>query len=276
MQSSWRKVLDAEANLKNIILTTPHIGIILGSGLGALTEEIEEQVVINYRDIPHFPQATVAGHEGQLVFGKLHDKNVLAMKGRLHYYEGHTMADITFPVRVMQKLGISDLIVTNAAGGINKEFTPGDLMLITDHINLMGDNPLRGQNIDQFGERFPDMSNAYHDKLRSYALKAAESKGIKLCQGVYAAVSGPSYETPAEIRYLRTIGADAVGMSTVPEVIVGNHAGMRVVGISCITNMAAGILPRKLDHTEVIEVANKVKDSFVGLVTQLVKEIEVS
>ncbi|WP_227766066.1 purine-nucleoside phosphorylase [Zhaonella formicivorans] len=251
----------------------PRVGLILGSGLGSLAEEITAKKVVPYKDIPHFPVSTVEGHAGQLVFGMLGKAPVMACQGRFHYYEGYTLSEVTYSVRVMQQLGIKILIVTNAAGGINKSFKPGDLMLISDHINLMGDNPLRGKNNPEMGPRFPDMSEAYSQKLGLLAQSAAAELGINLQTGVYAGVFGPSYETPAEIRYLRTIGADAVGMSTVPEVIVANHGGMEVLGISCITNMAAGVLDRKLNHDEVIETAEKVRVKFSGLIKRILDTI---
>jgi purine-nucleoside phosphorylase len=251
----------------------PRVGLILGSGLGSLAEEITAKIVVPYKDIPHFPVSTVEGHAGQLVFGMLGKAPVMACQGRFHYYEGYTLSEVTYSVRVMQQLGIKILIVTNAAGGINKSFKPGDLMLISDHINLMGDNPLRGKNNPEMGPRFPDMSEAYSQKLGLLAQSAAAELGINLQTGVYAGVFGPSYETPAEIRYLRTIGADAVGMSTVPEVIVANHGGMEVLGISCITNMAAGVLDRKLNHDEVIETAEKVRVKFSGLIKRILDTI---
>ncbi|MDA8234051.1 MAG: purine-nucleoside phosphorylase [Clostridia bacterium] len=249
------------------------IGLILGSGLGALAEELTDKVVIPYKEIPHFPQSTVEGHAGQLVYGTLEGKQVVVMQGRFHFYEGYSMAQVTYPVRVMQKLGVKTLVVTNAAGGVNRSFTPGDLMLIEDHINLTGTNPLIGPNDDSFGPRFPDMSEAYNRELRALADKVATGQGFSLQRGVYAGLTGPTYETPAEIRHLAAIGADAVGMSTVPEVIVANHGGIRVLGISCITNMAAGILERKLDHAEVMETAERIKEKFLGLVRGVVREL---
>lgn len=251
----------------------PEIGLILGSGLGALAGEITNGVAIAYKDIPHFPVSTVEGHAGQLVIGELQEKKVVAMQGRFHYYEGYSLKEVTYPVRVMQKLGVKILLVTNAAGGVNTDFVPGDLMVIRDHINLVGDNPLIGPNLEEFGPRFPDMSEAYNKPLRKLAEEVAKEAGFKLKKGIYAGLKGPSYETPAEIRYLRAIGADAVGMSTVPEVIVANHGGMKVLGISCITNMAAGVLDVKLDHAEVMEVANQVQTRFLALVKGIIAGI---
>ncbi|AVX20076.1 MAG: purine-nucleoside phosphorylase [Bacillota bacterium] len=272
MERAWKvKLTEAVEYIRRHTDYLPEIALILGSGLGALAEEIEEAVTIPYRELPHFPVSTVEGHAGRLVLGKLKGKTVVAMQGRFHYYEGYSMGEVTFPVRVMKLLGARQLFVTNAAGGINREFKPGDLMLITDHINLMGSNPLIGPNWDDFGPRFPDMSAAYSARLQEIADRVAASQGFKLQRGVYAAMTGPSYETPAEIRYLAKIGADAVGMSTVPEVIVANHSGMEVLGISCITNMAAGILPEKLDHSEVMETAERIKKQFLALVKGIVE-----
>lgn len=244
----------------------PTIGLILGSGLGILADQIEDKISIPYEDIPHFPVSTVEGHVGQLVIGSLSGKSVIAMQGRFHYYEGYDISQVTYPVRIMKMLGVEKLVVTNAAGGINVNFEAGDLMLITDHINLTGTNPLVGKNISELGPRFPDMSEAYSKELRKIAFNVATKLKIVLEEGVYAGLMGPSYETPAEIRYLRIIGADAVGMSTVPEVIIANHCGLKVLGISCITNMAAGVLDTKLSHDEVMETAEKVKEQFIGLV----------
>lgn len=249
----------------------PQMGIILGSGLGGFVDLIEEQVVIPYSEIPNFPVSTVEGHKGQLVFGKVLGKPVMAMQGRFHHYEGYSMHDVTFPVRVMQVLGITGLIVTNAAGGINGAYRPGDLVLIKDHINMIGDNPLRGANLSNLGPRFPDLSEGYDLEWRQKALTVAREVGIHPQEGIYAAMSGPSYESPAEIRFLRTVGADLVGMSTVPEVIVANHGGMRVLGISCVTNMAAGILSQRLSHAEVMETAERIEKQFVRFVQALVK-----
>ncbi|GAA0481580.1 purine nucleoside phosphorylase I, inosine and guanosine-specific [Salinibacillus aidingensis] len=251
----------------------PDTGLILGSGLGVLADEIEDPIVINYKDIPHFPQSTVAGHKGQLVIGTLEGKEVIAMQGRFHYYEGYAMEQVTFPVRVMKELGVEKLLVTNAAGGINESFQPGDLMLIQDHINMMGDNPLIGPNADEMGPRFPDMSQAYDHDLIKLAEGCADKLHLNIQKGVYVGNTGPSYETGAEIRMLRTLGGDAVGMSTVPEVIVANHAGLKVLGISCISNMAAGILDQPLSHQEVIETTEKVKQDFLSFVKEIVRSL---
>ena len=254
-------------------LTSAHdIGIVLGSGLGVLADEIENAVEISYSEIPNFPVSTVEGHEGKLVSGILNGKRILAMKGRFHYYEGYRMEEVVFPIRVMKLLNINNLLVTNAAGGINEEFEPGDLMLISDHIKFFSESPLRGKNINELGPRFNDMSCAYSKNLRQMAKKVADSLGINIKEGVYSFMSGPSYETPAEIRMLRVLGADAVGMSTVPEVIAAAHSGINVLGISCISNMAAGILDTPLSHDEVIETAAQVRDKFILLVKNIIKE----
>ncbi|OHW62973.1 purine nucleoside phosphorylase 1 [Andreesenia angusta] len=252
---------------------SPEIGLILGSGLGSLADEIEDAVKIEYKDIPHFPVSTVEGHEGALVFGTLKGKAVMAMKGRFHYYEGYDLESVTFPVRVMKSLGVKKIVVTNAAGGSNMDFVPGDLMLIEDHINFSLRNPLIGINYDELGNRFPDMSRAYDRDMMQIAKSVAESQGTDLKSGVYAWVTGPSYETPAEVRMLQTLGVDAVGMSTVPEVIVANHGGIRVLGISCITNMASGILDKPLDHSEVIETSEIAREKFVALVLGILERI---
>ncbi|MEW9669660.1 purine-nucleoside phosphorylase [Ammoniphilus sp. 3BR4] len=251
----------------------PEIGLILGSGLGVLAEEITSPKAIPYHEIPHFPASTVEGHKGQLVVGQLRGKNVVAMQGRFHFYEGYSLDTVTFPVRVMAAIGVKKIIVTNAAGGVNTSFEPGDLMIIEDHLNMTGRNPLIGANDDRLGVRFPDMSEAYSKELIGLAEQAAAEQGIPLRRGVYAGLTGPSYETPAEIRMLRSIGADAVGMSTVPEVIVARHSGMMVLGISCISNMAAGILPQPLSHGEVMETAEKAKEKFLGLVQGIIEKI---
>ena len=242
--------------------------LILGSGLGELTEEIEEAIVIPYDQIPFFPTSTVVGHAGQLVYGTLSGKKVLAMQGRFHFYEGHSMQTVTYPVRVMAALKAHSVIVTNASGGVNESFVPGDLMLITDHINFTGQNPLIGPNEDEIGPRFPDMSEAYTLTYREVAKEAASQLDLTLKEGVYMGYSGPTYETPAEIRMSRTMVADAVGMSTVPEVIVAAHSGLKVLGISCITNLAAG-MQANLNHEEVVETTQRVKQSFKALIKEV-------
>ena len=251
----------------------PTVGMILGSGLGDYADTLEEAVRIPYSRIPNFPVPTVPGHSGALVFGKKQGRTVVILQGRIHYYEGLSQQEITLPVRVLAALGVKTLILTNAAGGVNLNFRPGDLMLLRDHINFSGSNPLIGPNLDEFGPRFPDMSDLYNAELRNRILDAAQEAGIPMQQGVYAMYSGPNYETPAEIRMFRYMGADAVGMSTVPEALVAGHCGMKVVGISCITNMAAGVLPQKLSHAEVIETADRVHDTFHKLINTVLTVI---
>ncbi|GAB6098988.1 purine-nucleoside phosphorylase [Halanaerocella petrolearia] len=248
----------------------PEIALILGSGLGILADEIEDKVEIPYDEIPNFPVSTVEGHAGQLVLGTLEDTKVVAMQGRFHYYEGYDMSLVGFPVQVMSLLGPTKLLVTNSAGGANENFNVGDLMLINDHINMMGTNPLIGPNEPELGERFPDMSEAYDNQLIELAEEVADKQGLGLRKGVYVGMTGPTYETPAEIKMINLLGGDAVGMSTVPEVIAANHLGMRVLGISCITNMAAGILPEPLSHDEVIETTQEVKPKFIKLVRGII------
>lgn len=246
------------------------IGIILGSGLGEYAQALEEARRLPYSEIPGFPRSTVEGHAGMWCRGTLHGKRVAMMQGRFHYYEGYSMKDVTLPVRVMQKTGVKTLIVTNACGGINLGYQPGDLMVIGDVFSLTGQNPLIGENLEEFGPRFPDMSCAFDRELRALAHACAKELGMTLREGVYAQMTGPCYETPAEIRMLRVLGADAVGMSTVPEVIAARHGGMRVLGISCITNMAAGILDQPLNHAEVTQTANRVKDRFKNLLDAVI------
>lgn len=264
-----KQLEEAKLFIAEKLKVKPKVGLILGSGLGMLAEQIEAPVRIKYADIPGFPISTVEGHAGQLVSGTLKGVPVIAMQGRFHYYEGYELDIVTFPVRVMGALGIETLLVTNAAGGVNTDFTPGDLMLITDHINHTGQNPLIGPNDDRQGVRFPDMSTAYDRSLQEIARKVASDLGIDLKEGVYVWNTGPTYETPAEIRMLQAVGGDAVGMSTVPEVIVARHIGLNVLGISCISNMAAGILDQPLNHEEVIETTEKVREAFLTLVTEI-------
>jgi len=270
MKEMLKKIDQTVDFLKSRIDCTPEIAIILGSGLGKLAEVIKDAKVIPYGEIPNFPETTVIGHEGKLIFGKVRNRNVVAMKGRFHYYEGNDIDTVVYPVRVFKRLGIGNLIVTNAAGGINTSFKPGDLMLITDHISLFCENPLRGENIDELGPRFPDMTMAYDRDLQKLALESAARLGIDLKTGVYSYCKGPSYESPAEIRALCNLGADAVGMSTVPETIAARHMGMRILGISCITNMAAGILDKPLNHEEVMETGKLVEKKFTELVSEII------
>lgn len=269
---------EAYAEAKEAILasgaTKPEIGLILGSGLGELAKEVVNQKVIPYAEIPHFPMSTVEGHAGQLVLGELAGRSVVMMQGRFHLYEGHSLDHVTFPIRVMKELGIHTLIVTNAAGGVNLLFKTGVLMLISDHINFTGQNPLIGMNHPELGDRFPDMSEAYDPELRAIARKVAKEQELDIQEGIYVGLTGPSYETPAEIRMFRQWGADAVGMSTVPEVIVARHASLSVLGISCITNMASGILPQPLSHQEVMETGERVKDEFIRLIKGVLQQIK--
>lgn len=250
----------------------PEIAIIFGSGLGELADEYCEYS-ISYKDIPNFIGSNVSGHKGRLVFSKINDKKVVMMQGRNHYYEGHSLQEITFPIRVMKKLGVKTIILTNAAGAVNESFKASDLMLITDHINNIGDNPLIGPNDSEFGERFPDMSEVYKKDLIEKAETCAKKLGIDIQKGIYWANSGPSYETPAEINMIRKLGADAVGMSTVPEAIVANHCGMNILGISCITNAASSVSGEKLSHTEVIAAADNAKSKFKKLILEILSII---
>ncbi|SFR06777.1 MULTISPECIES: purine-nucleoside phosphorylase [unclassified Paenibacillus] len=251
----------------------PEIGLILGSGLGILADLIQDGISIPYQDIPHFPVSTVEGHEGELLLGTIEGRAVVMMKGRFHMYEGYGPQLTAFPVRVMKQLGIQSLLVTNAAGGVNTSYEAGDLMVISDHLNLTGQNPLIGPNDAGLGVRFPDMSEAYSRRLREIAKQTANQQGFSLQEGVYAGLLGPNYETPAEIVMLRTLGADAVGMSTVSEVIVARHASIEVLGFSCITNMAAGILDQPLSHGEVMETAEKVREQFLKLVLAIIPQM---
>lgn len=252
----------AVAYIRNVTVREPRVMVVLGSGLGAFADELDDPITIPYSEIPDWPVSTAAGHSGKLVFGKLGRMDVAVMAGRAHLYEGYTPAQVTMGVRILHRLGARSAVFTNAAGGINLSYRQGGLVLISDHINLQGVNPLIGQNDDSEGPRFPDMTEAYSAKYRATAHEVAQQLKIQLDEGVYAAVTGPSYETPAEIRYLRAIGADLVGMSTVPEVIVANQLRMQVLAISCVTNMAAGILPQKLNHKEVVETGYRVRDTF--------------
>ncbi|MCS7462402.1 purine-nucleoside phosphorylase [Paenibacillus doosanensis] len=273
MSDAKQQIREAASFIENRLGLQPEIGLILGSGLGIIAELIQEARVIPYRAIPHFPVSTVEGHAGELVGGMIDGKPVVMMKGRFHLYEGYDASAVTFPVRVMKALGVKRLIVTNAAGGVNTGFEVGDLMLITDHINNMGVNPLIGPNDEELGVRFPDMSEAYSKRLIRLAHRVAESQGFAFREGVYMGNLGPSFETPAEIRMARILGADAVGMSTVPEVIAAGHAGLEVLGISCITNKAAGILDQPLSHEEVMEAAEQVKPKFLRLVLGMIGEM---
>jgi len=251
----------------------PQIALVLGSGLGAFADEFAGATKIPYAEIPHFPQSTAIGHAGQLVIGKVGAVPVAGMQGRVHLYEGYSAKEVVFPIRVFARMGVKGVILTNAAGGIKREFTQGRLVVISDHINLQGVNPLTGPNDERLGLRFHDMTGAYDKSFREMAVGEGNRLGIGMYEGVYAALAGPSYETPAEIRYLRTIGADLVGMSTVPEVIAARHSGLRVLGISCVTNAAAGILDQPLNHVEVLETAERVKGQFISLLKAVIPRI---
>lgn len=267
------KVMESAEYIKKFVPMDIEIGVILGSGLGDLAEEIEEKIVIQYKDIPNMPRTTVSGHKGQFVIGKMCGKSVIMMQGRFHFYEGHKMDTLALPIYLMKYLGVKNLIVTNAAGGVNESYKPGDLMIIRDHINFSFDNPLIGENDEEIGPRFPDMTRAYPKELREVAKKCADKLNIKLQEGVYLMMTGPTYETPSEIKMARILGGDAVGMSTVPDVISAVHCGLPVLGISCITNMAAGILDAPLNHKEVIETSQRVKREFTSLIKSVIAEI---
>jgi purine-nucleoside phosphorylase len=264
---------EATRYLEGHLTARPAIGVVLGSGLGAFADELSGRVDIPYASIPGWPGSTAVGHAGKLILGQIGGVNVAVMAGRAHLYEGYTPAQVTYGVRVLRSLGVHSMVFTNAAGGINLTLERGGLVLISDHINLQGCNPLVGPNDDSLGPRFPDMSDAYARQYRDVAKRVAAELCIPIGEGVYAAMLGPSYETPAEIRYLRTIGADVVGMSTVPEAIVANHMGMKVLGISCVTNMAAGILPQKINHEEVLETGAMVRDTLVRFLKALVPRL---
>jgi purine-nucleoside phosphorylase len=251
----------------------PKIALVLGSGLGSFADELENSVKIPYAKIPSFPRSTAVGHAGRLVVGTSNGVSVVAMQGRVHLYEGYSAREVAFPIRAFARMGIKFVVLTNAAGGINRNFSQGALVVLRDHINLQGANPLTGPNEGRFGQRFPDMTQAYSRAARGIALAEAEKMGLVVHDGVYAALAGPSYETPAEIRYLATIGADLVGMSTVPEVIAARHSGIEVLGISCVTNMAAGILDKPLNHEEVLETGERVKKHFIGLLRAVLPRI---
>ena len=272
MKDMYKKVVESVDYIKKQVNRVPEVAVILGSGLGDLVDAMENKEYINYEDIPNFPKSTVVGHEGRLVFGSIKGKEVLAMQGRFHYYEGYTMKEVTYPVYVMKMLGINKLIVTNACGGINTSFTPGTLMLIRDFINLMGDNPLIGLNDERFGPRFPDMSEPYKLEWIEKSKETAKKLGIGYAEGVYAGFMGPYYETAAEIVSIGRMGADAVGMSTVPETIAANYLGMDVLGIACITNMATGIQKVKHSHDRVVETAQKASADLCRWVEQILEQ----
>jgi purine-nucleoside phosphorylase len=271
--SYYDRVERAAGFIRSGVPSVPATAVVLGSGLGDFAASLGRPTTLPYSRIPHWPGSTVVGHEGRMVVGETAGKPIIALSGRAHFYEGHDLQSVTFAVRVLGLLGVKRLILTNAAGGVNTSFAPGDLMVIDDHINLMGASPLTGPNDERFGVRFPDMTNVYSALLRDLADDVAEDIGLKLVHGVYVACHGPAYETPAEIRYLRKIGADAVGMSTVPEAIAARHMGIEVLGISCITNFAAGVLPQPLNHEEVLETAGRVREKFVALLGGIIARL---
>jgi purine-nucleoside phosphorylase len=261
----YEHIEQTAAHIRTRCGAMPDTAVVLGSGLGDFADRLRDAVTTPYADLPHWPASTVVGHSGRLVVGSIGERRIAALAGRAHFYEGHDLATVVFAVRVMGRLGVKQVILTNAAGGINTGFAQGALMVIDDHINLLGSNPLVGPNDERLGARFPDMSEVYSSRLRRIADAAAAAAGVPITHGVYVATHGPSYETPAEIRFFRGIGADAVGMSTVPEAIAARHMGIEVLGISCITNMAAGVLPGPLNHDEVMETAARVRGSFIAL-----------
>ena len=271
--SDFDRAVEAAEFLRGRGFGGAEVAVVLGSGLGAFADTLAEPFEIAYGEIPHWPASAIVGHAGRLVGGVLKGRNVLALSGRVHFYEGHPLTTVTFPMRVVGRLGVPRVILTNAAGGINTRFSQGALMLIDDHINLLGSNPLVGVNDERFGARFPDMSEVYSKRLRETAQAAAAVAGVAVERGVYIAVHGPSYETPAEIRAFRAWGADAVGMSTAPEAIVARHMGLEVLGISCITNMAAGVLPQPLVHAEVVETALRVRGQFIALLEGIIERL---
>ena len=270
----YSRAEEAAAFLRARTKLRPKIALVLGSGLGSFADQLTDAVHVPFHDIPHFPRPTAEGHAGQLVIGTLGHAPIVCMKGRVHYYEGYSMRDITFPVRVFGRLGIKALILTNAGGGVNESYTQGCLVVLKDHINLQGSSPLIGANDERFGPRFLDMTQAYFRPYRQIALEAGKRLGIDIFEGVYAAVFGPAYETPAEIRMMRTLGADVVGMSTVAEVIAARHMNLRVLGISCVTNMAAGMLDQPLSHAEVLETGERVKGKFIQLLETIMPQVE--
>ena len=271
--SLYERAEHATRVIRSRISVEPRIALVLGSGLGGFADDFEEAVSIPYEDIPGFVRSTAQGHAGRLVVGKIDSVPVVAMQGRVHYYEGYSLEEVTFAVRTFGLLGVKTLVLTNAAGGINVQLTQGALMVISDHLNLMGVNPLRGANDERFGPRFPDMSAVYSRELQELVINEAKAIGVEVRRGIYGALSGPSYETPAEIHLLRNLGADAVGMSTVPEAIVARHMGLEVLGISCITNMAAGISDEPINHEEVMETGNRVRETFAELLRRVIDAI---
>ncbi|MBM3819004.1 MAG: purine-nucleoside phosphorylase [Acidimicrobiia bacterium] len=273
MASSWDQVEEAAAAVRRRCGALPDTAIVLGSGLGDFADTLLDAVAMPYGELPHWPAAKVVGHPGRLVIGTTAGKRVAALAGRAHVYEGHSLATVVFAVRVMGRLGVKRVILTNAAGGINTGFAEGALMIVDDHMNLIADNPLVGENDERFGPRFPDMTEVYSKRLRAIADEAAAARGVAVTHGIYAIWPGPSYETPAEIRFLRMAGADAVGMSTVPEAIAARHMGLEVLGISCITNLAAGVLPEPLDHNHILDTTTRVRGAFISLIEGIIERI---
>jgi len=269
----WERVEETASLIRSRCEALPETAVILGSGLGDFSERLADAVSTPYKSLPHWPAAQVIGHSGHLVIGSVAGKRIAVLSGRVHFYEGHDLATVVFPTRVMARLGVKRFLLTNAAGGINTAFAQGGLMIIDDHINMLGSNPLIGPNDDRFGPRFPDMSEVYSKRLRDIADQAAIAKGVAASHGVYLAVHGPSYETPAEIRFYRTIGADAIGMSTVPEAIAARHMGLEVLGISCISNMAAGVVQEPIVHDEVIAAMKRIRSSFISLLEGIIERI---
>ncbi|MBC7713577.1 MAG: purine-nucleoside phosphorylase [Rhizobacter sp.] len=274
METLQQKIDKAVAHIHTVKKTAPKIGVVLGSGLGAFVDKMENKTLIPYNDIPHFKKVTVPGHDGKLVLGTVKGVEVVALQGRFHVYEGHEMDDVVFPMRMMAKLGVDIVILTNAAGGVNLSYAPGDLVILTDHINLSGRNPLVGPNDDSMGPRFPDMSRAFNPELIQLIEAAGSELKIKTQKGVYAGVLGPTYETPAEIKMIRILGGDVVGMSTIPEVIIANHIGLKVCGISCVTNMGAGIVNQTLKHEDIKDEALKVMDNFTNLLNTAIEKFK--
>lgn len=270
---TFEQVEEAAAYIRSRCGHLPDTAVVLGSGLGHFAARLQDAWDVRYGDLPHWPPAAVVGHSGRLVVGSVGQRRVAALAGRAHFYEGHDLGTVVFPVRVMARLGVRQIILTNAAGGINTAFARGALMVILDHINLIGSSPLMGPNDERFGKRFPDMTEVYSTRLRQIADEAADAAGVPVTHGIYLATHGPSYETPAEIRFFRTIGADAIGMSTVPEAIAARHMGLEVLGLSCITNMAAGVLPGPLNHDEVMETAREVRGSFIALLEAILARL---
>jgi len=269
----YERAEEAARLIRSRAVADVSVAVVLGSGLGAFAEDLTDAVAIPYDEIPGFARATVEGHAGRLVIGKAGDVAIAAMQGRFHFYEGYSLEEVTFPTRVLKLLGVQTLVLTNAAGALNIEFTPGSLMVISDQLNLLGDNPLRGENDPRFGPRFPDLSSVYAPELQALVINEANQMGLDVRRGVYAALSGPSYETPAEIHMIRNLGADAVGMSTVPEAIVARHMNMRVVGISCITNLAAGVSDAPVDHTQVMATGESVRVQFSELLRRIIPRL---